>query len=70
MGGACSKHGRYGKHYKIVVVNPERRDHVEDLDVDGKIILECILGYWGWKSWNGYIWITIGTSGRPLLLTC
>jgi hypothetical protein len=33
------------KYIKILVVKPERkREHSEDLDVDGKIALEWILG--------------------------
>jgi hypothetical protein len=31
------------------------RDHLEDLDIDGKIILEWILGKWGGKLWTGCI---------------
>jgi hypothetical protein len=32
----------------------ERRDHLEDLEVDEKIILEWILGKWGENLWTGY----------------
>jgi hypothetical protein len=32
--------------YKILVGKPERKNHSEDLGVDGKIILEWILGNW------------------------
>jgi len=44
IGGACSMHGNYENAYKILVENPEGRRYLEDLDVDGRIILECILG--------------------------
>jgi hypothetical protein len=37
-------------------------DQLEDLDVDGKIILEWIVG----KVWTGCIWFRIGTSGGLL----
>jgi hypothetical protein len=30
--------------YKILIGKPEGRDHLEDLDLDGKIISEWILG--------------------------
>jgi hypothetical protein len=30
--------------YKILVGRPERKNHSEDLDVDGRIILEYNLG--------------------------
>jgi hypothetical protein len=35
----------------------------EDLDVSGRIILECILRIWGGKVWTGCIWLRIGTCG-------
>jgi hypothetical protein len=40
------------------------RDHAEDLDVDGKIISERILGKFGGSVWSGFIWLRIGTSSR------
>jgi hypothetical protein len=50
-----------------LVGNPEGRDHLEDLGVDGKIILECIIGKYSGKVWTGCIWIRIETSGiKPL----
>jgi hypothetical protein len=30
--------------------NLERRVYFEDLDVDEEIILECVLGKYGWKG--------------------
>jgi len=41
-------------------------DHLEELDVDGKIILEWILGKQNVIVWTGFIWIRIGTSGGIL----
>jgi hypothetical protein len=35
------------------------RDHSEDIDVDGRIILECTLGKWG-EMWIGFIWLKCG----------
>jgi hypothetical protein len=35
--------------------NLKGRDHSEDLSVDGKIILERILGRYGGKVWTGCI---------------
>jgi hypothetical protein len=46
--------------------NLEGRDHLEKPDVDGKIILEWILGKWGWKVWIGIIWLRIRTSSGLL----
>jgi hypothetical protein len=32
---------------------------LEDPDVDGKIILERILGKYGGKMWTGFIWLRV-----------
>jgi hypothetical protein len=34
--------------YTILVGKPERRDHVEDLGIDGRIILK-----WIFETWDG-----------------
>jgi len=36
-------------------------DLLEDLDVDGTILLEWILEKEGGRLWSGYIWLRIGT---------
>jgi len=36
-------------------VNLKRSDHLEDLDVDGKIMLEKILDKQDGKVWTGFI---------------
>jgi hypothetical protein len=43
MGEACSTLERRNE-YKISVGKPDCKNHSEDLDVDVKIILGCILG--------------------------
>jgi hypothetical protein len=43
MGGACSTNGEKRNAYKILVGKPDGKNHQEDLDVDGRIILRCIL---------------------------
>jgi hypothetical protein len=40
MGGACSTHRRDEK----CVQNPKGREHSEDIGIDGRIVLEWILG--------------------------
>jgi hypothetical protein len=35
--------------------NLKGRDHSEDIGVDGKIILQSILGKYGAKTWTGCI---------------
>jgi hypothetical protein len=56
-------------HIKFRLVNLKERDHSEDLGVDGKIILECIIGKQGGKVWSGFIWLMTGTS-EPVAVSC
>jgi hypothetical protein len=49
--------------YSVLVGKPERGDRLEDLSLDGKIILERILEKYGVNLWNGCIWLRTGTSG-------
>jgi hypothetical protein len=53
-------------HTKFWSQNLKGRDHVEDLDVDGRIILQCILGTYDGKVWTGFIWLRVGTGGGLL----
>jgi hypothetical protein len=46
--------------------NLKGRDHSEDKGVDGRIILEWILGKYGGKLWTARIWLRTGTSGGLL----
>jgi hypothetical protein len=43
MGGHVARMGEIRNAYKFLVINLKRRDFLEDLCVDGKIILEWIL---------------------------
>jgi hypothetical protein len=43
MGGTCSTHGRGEMHTRFWSKNLKRRNHLEDLSVDGKTISEWIL---------------------------
>jgi hypothetical protein len=38
-------------------------EDLEDPDLDGKVILKCILEKWEVGAWTGSIWLRIGTSG-------
>jgi hypothetical protein len=42
------------------------RGCLEVIGVEGKIILEWILGKYGGKFWTEWIWLMIGNSGRLL----
>jgi hypothetical protein len=52
--------------YRILVGNNKERDHWEDLDISGRIILKCVLEKWGGLIWTGFIWPRILTSGGLL----
>ena len=45
---------------------PRERDHLQDLDIGGRIILKWIYKKWAGKAWNGFVWLTIGTGGGCL----
>jgi hypothetical protein len=41
--------------------NLRERDHLEEPDTDGKIILEWILDRWvGAEAWTGLLWLRVG----------
>jgi len=43
--------------------NLKGREHMQGPDVDGRIILEWILGKYNGKVWSGCICLRIGGSG-------
>jgi len=46
--------------------NMRERDHLEDPDVDGRIVLSWIFRKWDVRSWSGSIWLRIGIVGGHL----
>jgi hypothetical protein len=48
------------------VGNLRERDQLEDLGVDGRIKLDCILEKSVTMVWTGFIWLRTGASGRLL----
>jgi hypothetical protein len=53
-------------HTKFWSENLKERDDSEDLSAGGRIVLDWILGTYGEKLWNGFIWLRLGTSGGLL----
>jgi len=42
--------------------NLRKRDHLEDIGVDGRIILKFILKTWDGEEWTGLMWLRITTG--------
>jgi hypothetical protein len=53
-------------HTIFLLENMDGRDNLVELSIDGKIILERILGKDGRRMWTGFIWLRVGTKGRLL----
>jgi hypothetical protein len=52
MGVACNTHGERSRADRVLMGQPEEGDHLEDLGVDGKVII------WIFKKWDGGLdWI-------------
>jgi hypothetical protein len=66
MAGACSTYGRRIGVYRVLVKKPEEKKPLEDLGVDGSIILGWIFRKWDVWTWTGSIWLRIGTGGGHL----
>jgi hypothetical protein len=65
MGRACSRKRGRGVHIGYWWETQKERDHQEDQDVSGWIILKWIVmeTRWGGMDW---IWLKMGTSGGLL----
>jgi len=60
------KLGRGKVHTGFRWRNLRERDSLNDLGIDGKIILKLMFKKWDGGPWIGLIWLWIGTVGRTL----
>jgi hypothetical protein len=47
--------------YRVLLNNLNERDNMEDQDIDGKVLLKCILKIYFGRSWTGLIGLRKGT---------
>ena len=67
MGVACSTYGREERYIQSFGGRkPEGKNHLEDPDVDGRIILKWLLRKWDVGVCTELIWFRTGTGGRHL----
>jgi hypothetical protein len=60
----CNKRSKF--YSKFWSEGLKERDHLEDLDIDVKILLQYILRKQGGMVWIGFYWLRIGTIGQLL----
>jgi hypothetical protein len=51
---------------RVLVGKSDVKSYLDDVDIDGKIILKWILKKWNWEAWAGLIWLRTGTGGGSL----
>jgi hypothetical protein len=61
--GYVVRMGRGKVHTGFWCGNLRERAHMEDLGIDGRIILKWVFEKWNGRAWTGSIWLRIGTGG-------
>ena len=52
--------------YRILIGNPQGKNHLQDPDVDGRIILRLVFRKWEVGAWTGSSWLRIRSGGGHL----
>jgi hypothetical protein len=61
MGDACST---YGEEKRVQgLMGETRKRHLEDLGLDGRVILKCLIKKYDGRGRTGLIWLGIRTCG-------
>ena len=63
MSRACSMYWDRKGVYRVLVGKPEGKNHLEDQEIDVRIILRWIIRKWDVRSWTLSSWFRIGTGG-------
>jgi len=66
MVGACGIWGRNKMHTGFWWVNLKKRDKLQDLVVDGSIILKLVTNTYYGRVWTGFSWLRTQKSGQVL----
>ena len=66
MSGTCSTCGREERCKGFLWGSLRARDHLEDPDIVGRIILRWIFKKWDVGIWTGLSWLRTGTGGGKL----
>ena len=60
--GHVARMGDMRNAHRVLMGNLMERGYLEDLGVNGRIILKSIFKKWN-GAWNGLIWLRTGTGG-------
>jgi hypothetical protein len=61
MGGACGTYRSAEVNTEFWWVDLMERHHLEDIGIDGRIILKCNFRKWDREAWTGLLWLRIRT---------